>query len=136
MDISNTVTVIEQCKIFPPPGSVPPATFPLTVLDLVWVPLPTVQRLLFFEFHHSKTYFLEAILPNIKHSLSHTLQHFFPLAGNLAWPQGSSVPEIQYVNGDFFMLSVVESNYDDFSNLVGDLVKAINDLRPLCTKIA
>ncbi|KAL5698656.1 hypothetical protein ACHQM5_029664 [Ranunculus cassubicifolius] len=136
MAITTThLNVLEQCKIFPPPGSVPPATFPLTVLDLVWVPLPTVQRLLFFEFHHPKAYFQETILPNIKHSLSVTLQYFFPLAGNLAWPQGSSVPQIQYVNGDFLSLTVAESDYDDFSNLVGSHVKDPNHLRPLAPKL-
>ncbi|KAL5698657.1 hypothetical protein ACHQM5_029665 [Ranunculus cassubicifolius] len=136
MAITTThLNVLEQCKIFPPPGSVPPATFPLTVLDLVWVPLPTVQRLLFFEFHHPKAYFQEIILPNIKHSLSVTLQYFFPLAGNLAWPQGSSVPQIQYGNGDFLSLTVAESDYDDFSSLVGTHVKDPNHLRPLAPKL-
>ncbi|KAL5698658.1 hypothetical protein ACHQM5_029666 [Ranunculus cassubicifolius] len=129
------VNVIEQCKVSAPPGSVPVSSIPLTILDLALLNIPTVQRLFFFEFHHSKTYFLESILPNIKHSLSFILQHFFPLAGNLAWPQGSSVPEIQYVNGDFLLLTVAESDHDNFSDLVGNHAKAIDVLHPLAPKL-
>ncbi|KAL5731391.1 hypothetical protein ACHQM5_004124 [Ranunculus cassubicifolius] len=134
MATSTTVNVIEQCKISPS-GTVPPSSLPLTTLDVPWLPLPTVQRLLFYEFHHPKTYFLETIIPNIKHSLSVTLQHFFPLAGNLAWPLSSSIPEIQYVDGDFLLLTVAESDHVDFTNLVGNQPKVANDLYRLAPKL-
>ncbi|KAL5731390.1 hypothetical protein ACHQM5_004123 [Ranunculus cassubicifolius] len=135
MATSPTENVIEQCKISPPAGSVPPSFHPLTILDILWLTLPIVERLLFYEFHHSKAYFLETILPKLKHSLSVTLQHFFPLAGNLAWPQDSSIPGIQYVDGDFVLLTVAESDYVDFTSLVGNHAKAVSSLYPLAPKL-
>ncbi|KAL5724130.1 hypothetical protein ACHQM5_007431 [Ranunculus cassubicifolius] len=129
------VNVIEQCKISPPSGSISPTSLPLTIFDTIWLPIPPVQRLFFYEFHHPKAYFMETILPNIKHSLSLTLQHFFPLCGHLACPHASSNPEVQYVDGDFVSLIVAESDYD-FDTLVDSSnVRAANAFYPLAPKL-
>lgn len=77
------LNILEQCQISPPAGSVSLSSLPLTIFDLLWLPVETpVQRLLFFENHCSKDHFANTILPNIKHSLSLALHHFFPLAGD------------------------------------------------------
>ncbi|KAL5719401.1 hypothetical protein ACHQM5_012182 [Ranunculus cassubicifolius] len=133
----SNINIIEQCKISPPPASVSsPTSIPLTIFDIFMSIFPPVQRLLFYDLHHSKPYFLETVLPNIKHSLSLTLQHFFPLAGNITWPQASSLPEIQYINGDYVLLTVAESGSDnDFSSLVGNHAKSANGLHTLAPKL-
>ncbi|PIA42241.1 hypothetical protein AQUCO_02000006v1 [Aquilegia coerulea] len=108
----HMVDVVEECKISPPLGSVPCTTLPFTAFDLNLLMLPPVQRLFFYEFHQSKAHFMDTIFPNIKHSLSLTLQHFFPLAGNMIWTQESTIPEFFYKDGDGVSLTLAESTYD------------------------
>ncbi|XP_004491975.1 coumaroyl-CoA:anthocyanidin 3-O-glucoside-6''-O-coumaroyltransferase 1-like [Cicer arietinum] len=127
MTISNsmkneTVTrVIEQSEIAPPPGSVPsPTTLPLTFLDIGWFFCPPIQRIFFYHFPHPTHHFLQTTLPILKHSLSITLQHFFPFSSNLIIPPNSqNVPYIRYLNGDFISLTVVESS-TNFNILISD----------------
>ncbi|KAF9603488.1 hypothetical protein IFM89_036761 [Coptis chinensis] len=132
MELPYTVDVLEQCQISPPFGSVPKTSLPLTFFDIIWLPLSLspVQRLFMYEFNHPKSYFMDTILPNMKHSLSLTLQHFFPFAGNLTWPQDSTKPEILYNDGDSVSFTVAESDYD-FHQLAGNHVKDANQLHPL-----
>ncbi|KAF5190704.1 Anthocyanidin 3-O-glucoside 6''-O-acyltransferase, partial [Thalictrum thalictroides] len=135
----HTVNVVDEFQISPLLGSVPTtATLPLTVLDTYYffAPIP-VRFLFFYEIHHPKTYFMETILPNIKHSLSVTLQHFYPLAGNLTWPQESTLPEILYESGDTVSLTLAESDYDDdyFYILSGNQSQDPSMLVPLIPKL-
>ncbi|XP_045814020.1 phenolic glucoside malonyltransferase 1-like [Trifolium pratense] len=106
--------VIEVCNIEPfhepTKPSQSPTSLPLTFFDLLWLRFPPVERLFFYEFTNSTNIFYETFLPNLKQSLSLTLQHFLPFAGNIVWPIGSSKPIINYVPGDFVSLTVVESN--------------------------
>ncbi|WJX65747.1 hypothetical protein P8452_50373 [Trifolium repens] len=106
--------VIEVCNIEPfhepTKPSQSPTSLPLTFFDLLWLRFPPVERLFFYEFTNSTPFFYETFLPNLKYSLSLTLQHFLPFAGNIVWPIGSSKPIINYVPGDFVSFTVVESN--------------------------
>ncbi|WJX65749.1 hypothetical protein P8452_50375 [Trifolium repens] len=106
--------VIEVCNIEPyhepTKPSQSPTSLPLTFFDLLWLRFPPVERLFFYEFTNSTTFFYETFLPNLKHSLSLTLQHFLPFAGNIVWPIGSSKPIINYVPDNFVSFTVVESN--------------------------
>ncbi|PIA42240.1 hypothetical protein AQUCO_02000005v1 [Aquilegia coerulea] len=126
----HIVNVVEECQISPPLGSVPTTSLPPTCFDLSFLMLPPVQRLFFYELHHSKAHFMDTILPKIKHSLSITLQHFYPLAGNLTWPQESTIPEFLYKDGDAVTLTLAESDYD-FCLLSGNQQRDASAFYPL-----
>ncbi|KAF9614588.1 hypothetical protein IFM89_019371 [Coptis chinensis] len=128
MKVPYTVDVLERCQISPPNNMSPTHIFRL------WLPIPLVQHLFFFEFHHPNTYFLDTVLPNLKKSLSLTLQHFFYFAGNLTWLQDSAKPEILYVDNDSVRFTVVESYYD-FDKLVTNHIKEANEFHPLVPKL-
>ena len=112
------VHVLEHCRIAPPPGSVDGKSLPLTFFDLPWLHFPLMKFFFFYEFSHPKTYFVETIIPRLKHSLSLTLKHFFPLSGNLIFPLDCSIPEIRYKDGDSVSLTFVEGSFD-FDHLSG-----------------
>ncbi|PIA55017.1 hypothetical protein AQUCO_00800031v1 [Aquilegia coerulea] len=134
MGMSCRVRVVEQCRIAPPSDSVSTTTMPLTFFDLMWLALPPVHRIFFYETDHSKAQFTQTIIPNLKHSLSLTLQQFFPLAGNLTWPQESTRPEIQYINGDSVALTVAISDYN-FDRLLCNHAKPVKDFYPLVPQL-
>ncbi|KAK7374516.1 hypothetical protein VNO80_07946 [Phaseolus coccineus] len=50
------------------------------------------------------------VVPKLKTSLSHTLQHFLPLAGNIVWPSDSPKPFVQFTPGDAVSVVVTESD--------------------------
>ncbi|PIA39784.1 hypothetical protein AQUCO_02600328v1 [Aquilegia coerulea] len=112
MALPYKVEVLEICQISPPLGSVSTTSIPLTFFDLPWLLVPPVQKLLYYELHQPKAYFMNTILPNLKHSLSITLQHFFPLTGRLSWPQDSAKPQILCMDNDSAPLIVAECHYD------------------------
>nr|AHA84200.1 anthocyanin malonyltransferase [Phaseolus vulgaris] len=100
------------------------ASFALTFFDILWLRLPPVQRVFFYQFHHPSNVFYDTLLPKLKHSLSLALGHFFPLAGHLTWPTHSTKPTIVYNQGDTLSLTVAESEAD-FNHLAGtDLSEA------------
>ncbi|KAF9588952.1 hypothetical protein IFM89_017631 [Coptis chinensis] len=130
MALTYKVEVLEICQISPPLGSISTASLPLTFFDIPWLVLPPVQTLFYYELNHPKTYFMNTILPNIKHSLSLTLQHFYPLAGQLTWPQDSVKPQLLYMDGDSVPLTVAECDYD-FDHLSGNLSRNADEFYPL-----
>ncbi|XP_027349535.1 phenolic glucoside malonyltransferase 1-like [Abrus precatorius] len=90
------------------------ASLPLTFFDLFWIRNQPVERIFFFSFHsqsHS-SFFFEKVVPNLKTSLSHALQHFFPLAGKIVWPCDFKKPIIHYTPGDAVSFVVAESDAD------------------------
>ncbi|KAG4925895.1 hypothetical protein JHK84_051588 [Glycine max] len=96
----------------------------LTFFDILWLRLPPVQRVFFYEFPHPTHLFFDTLLPKLKHSLSLALAHFFPLAGHLTWPLHSQKPIINYKSGDTVPLTVAVSEAD-FNHLAGtDLYEA------------
>ncbi|KAK8348098.1 hypothetical protein V6Z12_A06G060800 [Gossypium hirsutum] len=111
----SSVKVVEDASyVSPPPGSVPTASLPLTCFDRVFLCFPStwMRCLFFYEFKHPTSHFMQTILPNLKTSLSLTLQHFFPFAANLVYPPPSS----------------------DFNHLVGDHARDNQELPALVPK--
>ncbi|MED6112257.1 hypothetical protein PIB30_060060 [Stylosanthes scabra] len=109
----QSLKIIERCSISPPPNSVPPTSIPLTFLDLPWFLLPPLQRIFFYELSQPNQ-IMETVVPTLKHSLSLTLKHFFPFAGNIVVPPqpNNILPHILYSNGDSVPFTVAESNQD------------------------
>ncbi|KAF6142056.1 hypothetical protein GIB67_000228 [Kingdonia uniflora] len=128
MEDPYKVKVLEECQISPPLGSVPQTSLPLTFFDMRQLRNPpSVTRLFYYEIPCcTKSHFMISILPDLKHSLSRTLQYFFPLAGNLIWSSECSKPEILYVEGDSVSLSVAELTDFNFNDVCGNHLRDIN----------
>ncbi|KAJ4711647.1 putative Anthocyanin 5-aromatic acyltransferase [Melia azedarach] len=129
--------ILEQSKISPPPNSAPSTSvIPLTFFDFPWLFFPPSKPLFFYEYHHSTSHFLSATLPRIKLSLSLTLQHFFPFAGNLVLPSESDdKAKIIYTSDDSVSFSVAESN-GDFSHLTGNHPRSVTEFHSLVPELA
>jgi len=118
----ESFNVVQVCNIEPFLDTTKPfpsqTSLPLTFFDLLWLRFPPVECLFFYELTNSTTFFYDTLLPNLKHSLSLTLQYFLPLAGNITWPSDSSKPIINYVKGDSVSFNVVESkaSFKDLSS--------------------
>nr|GMD48874.1 malonyl-coenzyme:anthocyanin 5-O-glucoside-6'''-O-malonyltransferase-like [Ipomoea batatas] len=103
-----------------PAGNPAEMSLPLTFFDIPWLfYFRMVRRLLFYRLPISKETFVETTIPNLIDSLSLTLKHFLPVAGNLVSPADSSTsPELRYVPGDSVSVAFAESA-GDFNSLVG-----------------
>ncbi|PWA48660.1 transferase, Chloramphenicol acetyltransferase-like domain protein [Artemisia annua] len=113
------MTILEGSQVSPPPATVGDTSLPLTFFDIMFLLRPPIHFLLFYELPLNKTHFTQTIVPNIKHSLSLTLQHFFPYAGNLiVYPARTQNPKICYVQGDSVNVTFAECSLD-FSDLTG-----------------
>ncbi|XP_058739298.1 phenolic glucoside malonyltransferase 1-like [Vicia villosa] len=118
--------IIEIFNVSPSsPQELPSQTsLPLTFFDILWLRLPPVQRIFFYEFPHQPSLFFNTLLPKLKQSLSLALSHFYPLSGHLIWPLDSHKPIIKYIKGNSLSLTVAESDAD-FNLLSGnDLCEA------------
>ncbi|XP_048434625.1 phenolic glucoside malonyltransferase 1-like [Pyrus x bretschneideri] len=108
----NLLKVTEVCRVAPEQqGTQEYFLLDLTFSDLFWLRFPPFQRIFFYEIPPSTDF--DHILPKLKASLSTTLQHFLPLAGNLTWPQNSHKPVLSYVRGDTVSLTIAEFNHAD-----------------------
>ncbi|XVE74229.1 hypothetical protein DITRI_Ditri11bG0181700 [Diplodiscus trichospermus] len=104
------VKIIEHCQVFAPPNSVPQASLvPLTFFDIPWLFFPPTQPLFFYPYPYPTSHFLSTTIPTLKHSLSLTLQLFFPFAGRLVIldsnstpPQHQPQPKIAYSQNDCY----------------------------------
>ncbi|KAK6157233.1 hypothetical protein DH2020_011481 [Rehmannia glutinosa] len=115
-------TLLETCRIPPPSGGAAELSVPLTFFDIRWLHFQPIYRLIFYDYHRSKEYFIETIVPKLKESLSLTLKHYLPLAGNLVYPlniNDDEKPVFRYVAGDSISLTIAESS-NDFDGLVGN----------------
>ena len=125
------IHLLEHCRIAPPPDSVEDKSIPLTFFDMPWLYFPSMKILFFYEFSHPKAYFVDTIIPRLKHSLSLTLKHFFPLSGNLIFLTDGSMPEIRYKDGDSVSLTFSECISDlYFNHLSGYHQRTDNDFHP------
>uniref|UniRef100_A0A1J3ISB1 Coumaroyl-CoA:anthocyanidin 3-O-glucoside-6''-O-coumaroyltransferase 1 n=1 Tax=Noccaea caerulescens TaxID=107243 RepID=A0A1J3ISB1_NOCCA len=130
-------TIIETSHISPPNGTVPSTTLPLTFFDAPWLTLPLGECLFFFSYQNSTERFLKDFVPNLKQSLSITLQHFFPYAGNLIIPPRPDPPYLRYNDGeDSLVFTLAESRGgNDFDYLKTDSPKDIRVLHDLLPKL-
>ncbi|KAL8502267.1 hypothetical protein ACS0TY_021407 [Phlomoides rotata] len=114
-------TLLETCCISPPPGAAADElTLPLSFFDIVWIHFHPIRRLLFYEHPCSNTEFVQTLVPKLKQSLSLTLKHYLPVAGNLLYPLNSDEKAVlRYVGGDSVPLTIAVST-NDFDELVGN----------------
>ncbi|XP_057754019.1 coumaroyl-CoA:anthocyanidin 3-O-glucoside-6''-O-coumaroyltransferase 1-like [Arachis stenosperma] len=131
-DHDHKVKVIEQFQVGPPPGSVPISiSIPFSFFDLPWLFYSvTTKRIFFYEFPHPTTHFFQKVLPNLKHSLSLTLQHFFPFSSKIVFPPKPHTPHILYSEGDTLPFIVAESTTTNLNNLVSDTPRDVTCLHP------
>ncbi|KAL6143608.1 hypothetical protein ACLB2K_054303 [Fragaria x ananassa] len=133
---SNSVKVVEVCRVAPLPSSPDSITSDqslLTLFDLLWLRFSPVEPVYFYEIPPTSNpnIFYDSILPKLKASLSLTLQPFLPLAGNLTWPQHSPKPFLSFVRGDSVSLTIAESNADNFPYLSGNDFVEAKEYHPL-----
>ncbi|XP_076897456.1 malonyl-coenzyme A:anthocyanin 3-O-glucoside-6''-O-malonyltransferase-like [Bidens hawaiensis] len=134
----SSTTILEKCRISPPRNTVGERSLPLTCFDLPWLMFhAAVHQLFFYNFPYSKPHFIDKVIPKLKHSLSITLQHFFPFAGNMiVFPTDNHLdiqprkPEIRYVDGDSVALIFAECDMD-FDDLKGNHSRNCNKFYPL-----
>ncbi|KAF1886529.1 hypothetical protein Lal_00045762 [Lupinus albus] len=129
-NIQNIVKIIEQCEVAPPHDSVPSTNLPLTYLDIPWFYCHLIKRIFFYEFPYPTQHFMQQTLPILKHSLSLTLQHFFPFVSKLIAPPHPLIPYIRYINGDSLSFTVAESDDADFKALISDSPQDVRDWHP------
>ncbi|XP_012852381.1 PREDICTED: malonyl-coenzyme:anthocyanin 5-O-glucoside-6'''-O-malonyltransferase-like, partial [Erythranthe guttata] len=111
----------ETCGVAPPPGGiVAELSLPLTFFDIRWIHHHPVGSVLFYNHPCSKPYFLETLVPKLKESLSLTLKHYLPIAGNLLYPliTTEKKPVFRFISGDSVSLTIAESENDNFDELV------------------
>ncbi|XP_058092123.1 phenolic glucoside malonyltransferase 2-like [Magnolia sinica] len=136
----HNVKLLEVSRVSPPPSSITDASLPITLFDVVWLQLPPVQRLFFYQFPQNPdntittTHFINTLLPKLKHSLSLSLRLFFPLAGNLTRSPNNGEHEIRYVNGDSVSFTVAESDAD-FHLLMANHPRDVMELHPLVPQL-
>ncbi|KAJ1381941.1 Transferase [Sesbania bispinosa] len=129
---STSLKVHQLCSLSPPHETTQ-TSLPFTFFDSLWLRLPPVERLFFYEYPNPTSSFFDSVLPNLKHSLSLTLQHFPLLAGNIIWPAESPHPIINYVPGDAVPFTVAESNAD-FNHLCSNLCQ-VDQRLPLIPRL-
>ncbi|XP_047947109.1 malonyl-coenzyme:anthocyanin 5-O-glucoside-6'''-O-malonyltransferase [Salvia hispanica] len=116
---TTSTTLLETCHI-PPPAAANDLSIPLSFFDIKWLHYHPVRRLLFYHHPSSKSQFLHTIVPHLKQSLSLTLTHYLPVAGNLLYPSNTEkFPQLRYAPGDSVPVTIAESN-SDFDTLTGN----------------
>ncbi|XP_010246275.1 PREDICTED: anthocyanin 5-aromatic acyltransferase-like [Nelumbo nucifera] len=130
----HSIKVLEKCQVSPPAASMEKKSLQLTFFDVMYLYYRCPSRIFFYEFPHPITLFMESIIPNLKNSLSLTLQHFYFLAGNLMWVPPTTEPEIRFVSGDSVSFTIAEST-DNFSDLCGDHPRDESQFDPLIPQL-
>ncbi|KAK2359541.1 phenolic glucoside malonyltransferase [Trifolium repens] len=119
---NNHIKIHEQCKVSP--HSSTQLSLPLTFFDLIWLRFHPVERIFFYTLPNSQSHpssFFHNLVPKLKTSLSLTLQHFLPLAGNIVWPSDSPKPFIQFNandNGVSLLLAQCDDDDIDFNKIL------------------
>lgn len=112
---------LEVCHVTPSAGDVAEKILPLLYFDVAWIPSLPRQCIYFHNFHHTESQFLDSIVPNLKKSLSLTLNHYLPLAGKIVVPLSSSgLPFSQYISGEDSVPLTVSVSDSDFSLLTAN----------------
>ncbi|OIW07400.1 hypothetical protein TanjilG_10235 [Lupinus angustifolius] len=109
----NPIIIHENLLVSPQSST--QLSLPLTFFDLFWLRFNPNERIFLYSLpnhSHDPSFFFNNIVPNLKTSLSLTLQSFLPLAGKIIWPSHLPKPIIQYNPGDAVSFVVAESNVD------------------------
>ncbi|KAK9985169.1 hypothetical protein SO802_034694 [Lithocarpus litseifolius] len=93
-----------------------------------------MQRLFFYELPCPTDHFKQTTLPILKHSLSLTFQHFFPLASNLIFPPQPLKPHFLYTDGDSALLTITEC-MGDFDHIIANYPRDARDLHPFVPQL-
>ncbi|KAJ0100069.1 hypothetical protein Patl1_21754 [Pistacia atlantica] len=129
------IKIHEVTKVTPSSASAAEFSLPLTLYDTIWFKFPPVERLFFYQITDLTPHFFNSvILPKLKQSLSLTLTHYLPLAGNLIWPHDAPKPFIYYSLNDGVSITVAESSAD-FTHLSGNGVRDAIELHPLTPEL-
>lgn len=119
MASSQNIKIHDNFRVAPP-ASTQQTSLSLAFFDLFWLRFHPVERIFFYTLptplSHPSTFFTK-LVPALKTSLSHTLHHFPPLAGNVVWHNDSPNPIVQYSPGDAVSFTVAESDAD-FNHVV------------------
>ncbi|KAK7273306.1 hypothetical protein RIF29_14355 [Crotalaria pallida] len=127
--------VVEVVAVAPSSKLLPTQTLlPLTFFDTLWLRLPPVERVFFYELPHPTQHFFDEVLPKLKESLAIVLGYFYPLAGHLTWPVDSNKPIIKYNTGDTVSLTVAESDAH-FNHLAGTDLCEATEIRHLVPQL-
>ncbi|KAI4346094.1 hypothetical protein L6164_013176 [Bauhinia variegata] len=130
----ESLKIIERCQVSPPPNSIPTTSIPISFLDIPWLYISPIQRIFFYEFPFPTQTFLQTLIPKLKHSLSITLQHFFPFASNLVYPPKPHFPYFLYQDGDSIPFTIAESttNFDTSYLTPPNMSQICTHLFPRC----
>ncbi|ESQ46589.1 hypothetical protein EUTSA_v10000635mg [Eutrema salsugineum] len=132
--MDSSLDVIEVSRVTPSDSS-ESLTLPLTFFDLLWYKLHPVQRVIFYRLTDAtRPFFDSVIVPNLKSSLSSTLSHYLPLAGQLVWDSLEQKPSIVYTPNDAVSFTIAESNAD-FSSFTGNKPFPATELYPLAPEL-
>ncbi|XP_057422379.1 malonyl-CoA:anthocyanidin 5-O-glucoside-6''-O-malonyltransferase-like, partial [Lotus japonicus] len=109
--IYTSLTLLSQFQ------SVTEACLTLNFFDLFWLRFHPVETIFSYNLQNPESdpsFFFLKVVPKLKTSLSLTLQHFPPLAGNVVWPSESEKPLVKFTPGDDDGVSLIiaESNTD------------------------
>ncbi|XP_029124508.1 coumaroyl-CoA:anthocyanidin 3-O-glucoside-6''-O-coumaroyltransferase 1 [Cajanus cajan] len=131
---ATTNKLVEKSQVAP--VTTKTTSLPLSFLDLTYTGSRYyVRRQFFYDFPHPTHIFYETKLPSLKHTLSLTLQHFYPLAGNLLCPPPPHKPFIRCTDHDSVTLTVTESQAD-FNLLSSNHPKSLKDLGKLVPNLS
>ncbi|GAA0154074.1 hypothetical protein LIER_12161 [Lithospermum erythrorhizon] len=136
MSPRSKVILLEKSQVAPPPNTLFELSHDLTFSDMMFIGCIPNQRLIFYNNHVQKDYFIETIIPNLKKSLSHALMYFPSLAGNCIIPTDSNKPEIRYVEGNSVSFVVAESNFLDFDDIVSDEAQLCSGFYPYLPRLS
>ncbi|KAM7280413.1 hypothetical protein ACFE04_007547 [Oxalis oulophora] len=129
----TSIKIVEVTQVSPIPLLSPDNhlahqnSLPLTCFDFIWIKLPPVESVFFYEFTASSIDFNTKVFRGLKQSLALALSYYRPLAGHLCWGQHDPKPYILCAPTDSASVIVAESNSDNFDKLSrkGNFVNAI-----------
>ncbi|GJN28221.1 hypothetical protein PR202_gb16320 [Eleusine coracana subsp. coracana] len=126
---AEAIRVVDTVLVHPAPPSPPETSLPLTFFDIFWLHAPPVQRVLFYRLDAGAD--VDAIISNLRDSLSQALHAFYPLAARLRLSPGTANRyELHYRPGDAVAFTVAEYN-DDIDSLAADEPREVFKLAPL-----
>ncbi|XP_042054808.1 malonyl-coenzyme:anthocyanin 5-O-glucoside-6'''-O-malonyltransferase-like [Salvia splendens] len=122
------IKIVQRHSITPSHGGATAAEcIPLLYFDMVWLHTPPTEILNFYTLKSSQSYFLNTLVPQLKHSLSIALKHFLPLASTIIFPLTSAaMPVSRYTAGDSVSLTIAASDAD-FANLTANHSKVADE---------